>query len=235
MQMNSEKITELDKIAEANDGKCDRCGQTIKTYRYRLNRTHAMFMKAMADKGSEIGKNDIDIGDLNISYSIRTQITKLRLHALVARVKNTNGAQILRHWLITHKGWNFLKGEPIPSQVIVFNNQVLGHGDELTTIRTVLGVPITKDLDNYEEVPVTKQEAKQYQDVRKPRRKLEYLAEFRGRSNKEFNKGELYNLNIDRLQMGKPVKIEVVSSSSKETFKMVYRDIAAFQKEWRVQ
>lgn len=223
-----EEANALEKIADSNDGHCDRCGQTIKIYRYKVSRSHAVFLRAMAEAVSASGKNDTDIGTIGIAYSVRTQVTKIRQHGLIARVKNAAGAQIPRHWLITSKGWKFLNGEPIPSKVVVFNNQVLGHDGGMVNIYATLGEKRDPEAKQYEEAPVSPAEARTFSDVRQPTLAFSQRATFRGHSyglTGVYKPGASYELVLERLQVGKPVKITAPHERE-------YPDIAAFQKDW---
>lgn len=226
-----EEKDQLLKIANANDGHCDRCHQTIKFYQYRINRVHAQFLKTMADAVRDTGVNDVDISTLSLPYSMRSQNSKLRQHGLIARVKDARGVQIPNRWLITHKGYDFLNGKPVPSKVVVYNNQVLGHDGGLTTIVTVLG-GATKNEPVYNEQPVSPPEARTYDDVRKPKRKMSVNAEWRGYSfgQKKLVRGQTYELLIDKLQVGKPILGQVEEVG----ILLDYKDIAAFQRDWKI-
>lgn len=224
--LNSDQIAELEKIAELNDGHCDRCSQTIKIYRYKIAKSHANFLKAMANAVRDSGVNDVDISTIGLAYSVRSQCTKMRQHGLIARVKNEAGAQIARHWLITHKGWEFLNGKTIASKVVVFNNQVLGHDGEDTTIHQVLGERFDPQASKYEEAPVSQTEAKTYKDVRKGYKGMKVHARYKSRDARFFHH-QTYEIYLDRLQVGRPVKML-------EPSQVTYRDIADFQKHWSI-
>lgn len=228
MTMTIDEIEALEQAAALHDGKCPSCHQTIKIYRYGLNKTIASFMRAMADAARDTGVNDIDVSTISLSYSVRTQITKLRLHGLVARVKNEAGVQIPNRWLITNKGWDFVNGKPIPSKVVVYNNQVLGHDDGQITIHQIMGELTPARADQYDELPVSPAEARTYENVREPQKTMQLEASYRGdKSNVHFRTGVIYDLVIERLEVGKPVTIV-------EPRKLVYSDIAAFQRDWKV-
>lgn len=219
----------LEKSAEANDGRCDKCHQTIKIYRYKISKAHALFLRAMADEVRNSSINDIDISTIGLAYSVRSQVTKMRQHGLIARVKNEKGAQIPRRWLITHKGWDFLNGKPIASKVVVFNNQVLGHDDGLTTIYSVLGEKFDSMAPKYEEAPVTKAEARTYENVREPQKYMVVKAIYNGLYT-DYENGRKYELQIKKLVVGQPV---VVIGIDRKPVKLEYKDIASFQKTWR--
>lgn len=227
MRMTTDQILVLEKEAEFNDGHCGTCMQTIKFYRYKINKSHVTFMRAMADAVHNTGANNVDIATIGVPYSVRSQVTKLRQHGLIARVKNDKGAQIPRRWLIATKGWAFLNGKTIPSKVVVFNNQVLGHDGDPVNVYDVMGERVNVGTVKYEEAAVSTTESRTYDNVRTPRKLMTLDALYVGMHTKGgYVKGQKYNLTLDRLQVGKPVKI--LAPHDRE-----YRDIAAFQKEWR--
>lgn len=226
--MNNEQIKALEKEAELNNGRCSKCNQTIKIYKYRVNKTHASFLKAMANAVRDTGVNDVDISTIGVAYSTRTQVSKIRQHGLIARIKDERGVQLPRRWLITHKGWEFLNGKPIPEKVVIYNNQVLGHDEATTTIYEVLGGRFDPQEPIYAETPVSEPEARVYSEVRQPKSQLEQQMIYKGRTDygDGYTTGQQYDLVLERLQIGKPVTI-------KSPHKREYRDIAAFQKHWR--
>lgn len=232
MQKTIEDIEEIERIASHNNGRCPHCGQAIKSYRYKINKSHAQFMRAMAKEVRNLGVNDVDISNLGLAYSIRSQVTKLRQHGLIARVKNDKGAQTARHWLITHKGYDFVNGQPIYEKVIVYNNQVLGHEGNQVTIHEVLGEGFNPEEPLYEEEAVTQAEARTYQDVRTPQKYSIVSAIFKGRDYMgRFKVSQTYRLQIKRLQVGKPVEITGIDA---KPFNKVYTDLAGFIKDWKI-
>lgn len=230
--ITSEQATKLEKAAEQNDGHCDRCGQTIKIYRYKVNSVHVRFLRAIAEAVEQTGVNNVDVGTLGLPYSTRTQSSKLRQHGLIARFKDERGVQAPRRWLITHKGWQFLNGGAIPSTVVVYNNQVIGHDLHNVTIHEIAG-ELTPPVKQYDETPVTPAEARVYEDVRAPQKKMQVRAKYRRAhpSYAALKTGHFYDLEIDRLQVGAPVKLTVVDLKIK---KIVYHDINAFRKDWEI-
>lgn len=233
MILDNEQVVALEKEAERHDGKCGTCHQTIKIYRYKLNKTHAQFLRAMAKEVANIGVNDIDIATIGIAYSVRSQVTKIRQHGLIARVKNAAGAQIPRRWLVTKKGWMWLNGEAIPSKVVIYNNQVLGHDGGPVTIYDVLGERFDPTQPIYTETPVSEPEARIYDDVRQPQSNVLMQAIFKGRDYQgRFKTSRAYELTIKRMVMGKPIEIVAVDDQALERS---YPDIAAFQRDWKAQ
>lgn len=220
---NEQEVRELEEAAAVNNGRCDRCGRVIKIYRYKLNATMANFLRRMAEEVKTTDNNDVDIAAIGLTYSQRSQVSKLRLHGLIARVKGENGKQVPGHWLITKKGWDWVsRGVAIASKVVVFENQVLGHDEETITIQEALGEPGLP-----QETPISEPEAQTYSQVRGPLLNHAFMAVYQGQRAGRLEPGEQYEIEIEKLQVGKPV---VMARPETRT----YRDIAAFQKDWKI-
>lgn len=218
-KLTLEQIQELVKLAEANNGHCDKCHRVLNLYRYNANKVMAGILRTMASATHEGGRA-IDVDKLGLRHSERTQLTKMRFHGLVAKVKE-NGVQVPRHWIITNKGWKWLKGEPIQQKVIVYNNAVLGHKGELITIKRAMGET------DFESQPISTTEAGVYGQAREGIRGLPVTAVYQGMTAGKLVKGQTYELVIARLKVGQAVKIV-------DPFEHEYRDIAQFSKQWKV-
>ena len=218
----------LEREAEQNGGHCSHCHQTIKIYRYGVSDSMVRVLKAMAKATHDTGSREIDADKLDLKHSERTQLTKMRFHALIAKVK-VNGVQKPRHWIITTKGWDFLGGAPIPAKVLIFNNQVLGHDGGTTTINRIYA-----GNGEFEQEAVTEPEARVYSNVRQAKHQYFYEAEYRGNSYSQLGpqKGKVYAIRINTLQMGKPVSLEATINDTPYTAE--YRDIASFSKWWKI-
>lgn len=214
-----EQIQELVKLAETNNGHCDKCHRVLNIYRYNANKVMARILRTMASATHDGGRA-IDVDKLGLKHSERTQLTKMRFHGLVAKVKE-NGVQVPRHWVITNKGWKWLKGEPIQQKVLVYNNAVLGHEGELITIKRALGE------SEYEKQPISTPEAGVYGGAREGVKGLPVTAIYKGMTNRNFVKGETYQLIIARLKVGQAVKIV-------EPVEQEYSDIGRFSTQWQV-
>lgn len=222
MYLNENQIKELLQIAEHNDGKCDRCHRSIKLYKYRANKTMARILRLMANATDSQQDRAIDIETINLKYHERGQITKMRFHGLVAKVKDADGHHKGRHWLITRKGWDWLGGKEIPAKAVVYNNQVLGHEGGLCRIDSSID-DLTFEKDN-----LAPTEAGTYEDVRTPHKGMHLTAEFKGSMGK-WRRGEIVELILDRLQTGKPI-----TGQSADGLQLSYPDIAAFQRNWKI-
>lgn len=164
---------------------------------------------------------DVD-REVDLEHSERSQLSKMRQHGLVAKVKDETGKQISRHWLITKRGWDLLRGEPVPAKVVVYNNQVLGHEGGVITIDR-----LDKDADDFEQQPITEGESRAYADVRTKKKSYKLNAIFKGRDySKKLESGKSYELEIDQLATGKPINML-------EPVIRTYEDIAAFSRDWQ--
>jgi hypothetical protein len=81
-------------------------------------------------------KNEFHLqDDLHLTVNEFSNFTKLRFHALVAKVHGKPG-----YWLITARGGQFLRGEiAVPLRVKTFRNKVLEHSTELIHILQLKG------------------------------------------------------------------------------------------------
>ncbi len=232
MSLSTEQRTELEKLAAENSGQCPTCSHAIKFYHYKLNKIHAIFLRAMAAEVRNTDVNDVDISTIGLAYSVRSQVTKMRQHGLIARIKNADGSQVARHWLITSKGWQFLNGHPVPSRVTIYNNQVLGHGGDTVHIKELLGEVFDPDEPIYNETPISTPEARTYENVRQPVKYMLVKAVFKGRDIAgKFKVSQTYELQIKRLQIGKPVELVGIDG---QPYSRGYDDIHRFYKDWKI-
>lgn len=162
--MSGKTETTVKAILEArdNDGVCKCCGRRIQLYKYKITPSMVYLLKDMARitcrQASEKESNPrhVDSGEIDRPFSVRTQMTKLRLHGLVAKVKDAKGKHIPRTWTVTKKGWKFLAGKPVQARVTVYNNTVLGHSGGLCVIDQIAGAS-----GDYIAEPITEDESKQ--------------------------------------------------------------------------
>ena len=140
----------LEAIQEPDeDGKCQVCEAKVLKYDRRLSRV-LIFALVKIERGVHMKysqshnfttANNINVGrlpgDLALNHSERCNLTILRHHGLLAKVK-VDGEIQSGHWLITKKGWSFLRGEAIPDTVTTFRNRVIDHSTTTETISDVL-------------------------------------------------------------------------------------------------
>jgi hypothetical protein len=229
MHLTTVQIEDLLKAASQHGGMCPTCYSTIKLYKYRVSETMAKIMREMAKATKATGQRAIDMETLDLTHTERSQLSKMRQHGLIVQPKDDNGVKKARHWLITSKGWQFLRGEDIPAKTLVFQNQVLGHEGGTTNIRRLLNDP-----GFYEADPLTTAEARTYHDVRTPQKLQQHLAAYLGYSSGNLINGHEYVVSVERLQIGKPVKAFVTIKEGEELLPQTFNDIAAFQRQWKV-
>lgn len=229
--MTLERALELEKEAEANNGRCTHCEQTIKIYRYPISRTIKRVIKAIAKATTPDSGRAVDVDrDIEIKHSERSQLSKMRQHGLVAQPKDERGVKISRHWLITRKGWSFLSGEPVPAKVVVYNNQVLGHDGGVTTFGRA-----DADPDQFEQQPISEAESRTFAHIREPEFNKTVQAIWLGKGYSSFlETGKAYDVKMQRLQVGKPIKIRIEELPA-EVREISYVDIATFAKYWKVE
>lgn len=231
--MDLQQANALEAEANKHNGTCTHCHQTIKIYRYGISDSMVRVLVQMAKRtklqleGGDKAGRSIDVDILDLRHSERTQITKLRFHGLLAKVKNDDNTQIARRWLITRKGWEFLAGSAVPAKVVVYNNQVLGHDGGTTDIRRITG-----GNGDYEEQAISEAESRAYAHVREPEYDKAVRAVWLGHSIGQLVKGQTYTVKMQKLQVGKPIKIQVPGREPQGN--MEYKDIAAFGKSWQV-
>lgn len=163
----------------------------------------------------------VNFDALNIPYRLGSQRTKMRLHGLIAKFRGGDGVHVQNTWLITKKGGDFLRGIPVQETVVVFDNQVIGHEGKMVSIESLIDEVVTI-AD-----PITTPEADVYHDVRTPKRDATHQAEYVGPDRVGIKRGERYEITVSRMVMGQPVKVT-------DPFEFNYRDIAAFQREWKI-
>lgn len=230
--MTEPDIATLEKVAELNNGHCDRCGQTIKIYRTKPNIHHARMLRRMADVVERqrlelldfTEANKVNFDDIEGSFTEKSQRTKMRHHGFIAKVRDEKGAHVANTWLITSKGFDFLEGKPVPATVVVYDNQVLGHEGGTITIGQVLGEP-----SEYESEKISTAEAEVYGNAREPK-KVSVAAEYKGRMYQFLKQGSTYHITTGKLQVGKPLEVFIDGMDRH----LMYNDIATFQREWKV-
>lgn len=145
--------------------KCANCGESMAIYRYAVTYLDAKLVLAMAKVITERMHKGMAFTEAN-KVHLQREIKDFTLaargnivskHGLIAKVmkKNKNGK--LSHdraagWAITRRGFQFLKGEPIPKMVKVFHNQIQEHFDETITIGEVLSGQSRGEIENFKEI-----------------------------------------------------------------------------------
>lgn len=133
--------------------KCPHCGASMKMYWHKITPGMTRALAKMRKAVSIKGENDIRIDKLPKSIALnhveRCNWQKLRIHGLVARVKEDG--QVKRgRWLITNKGYDYLYGMAIHESVQSFRNKVVDHSPEMVTISEVMhSDPYWQSIDDF--------------------------------------------------------------------------------------
>lgn len=225
-------LDEAQALIRENNAHCPTCSHKLAIYKYKANRSAAVMLRKIADVVRDSGTNKVNYDDIPVPHALHSQRSKLRQHGLIAKYKE-NGTHVANMWLITNKGWDWLTGKPIPAVVLVFDNQVLGHDGGEITIHEAIG---DKTPTTFDQKAITPAEARAYRGVHdEPKRKVRYNAIYKasGYSDQQPKKGQQYEIAMDKLQMGKPLKVECPLKGDL-VFHAEYKDIAAFQKAWQI-
>ena len=140
-------------------GHCPSCFRDARAYWFTLNANLVKILQNIYGAIVLKGQNDIHLDkdtegtEFELRYSQRSNVSILRFHGLVAKVRDENGKHIAGHWLITRRGASFLKGDiSIPVKVRTFDNHVTDHSPEMVSFRDVMkeapqNLPIVDFID----------------------------------------------------------------------------------------
>lgn len=183
----------------------------------------------MLKRVRETDKNHIKLREL---YDVltpyqTTQMSKLRFHGLIAKHRDADG----RHdgWLLTKRAGLWLSNQQaIPLRVQVYRNHITDKSVETVKAYDIIGADKKEYLEqnfSYERArPADMEAATVYDRV--------VRATWLGYSAGQLVNGQTYTLKMSKLQMGKPIKVQL---QSKEPAQMQYKGIAEFGKSWRVE
>lgn len=127
---------------------CPHCGANMKAFWHTLNPGLVSVLIKCIEFVHNHDKNEFHLqNDLHLSVNEFSNFTKLRFHALVAKVEGKPG-----YWLITARGGQFLRGEiAVPLRVKTFRNKVLEHSKEMIHILQLKGkIPYFEQQYAYE-------------------------------------------------------------------------------------
>lgn len=155
--MKDDKI-EIELTDEENI--CPHCGAKMQAYWHKLTPGLVgalVKLRAGVDKSKVNHINpdkDLDGTPHELKKNERSNLSKLRFHGLIAKYKE-GGERIQGEWLITRRGFAFLRGEEaVPSKVKTYRNKVVDHDPRLITISEVFGeVPYFERLQDIEVEP----------------------------------------------------------------------------------
>lgn len=135
-------------IALKDPNFCPNCGSNMRAYVSTFDFHKALLLLEMANvvrQKVESGMSFTNankvhvVSNPNLSDACRHQTTQARFLGLIAKVTDKDGKHIREDgWLITRRGWSALRGDPVPKEVIHFNNEVIDRTDESITLKEAL-------------------------------------------------------------------------------------------------
>lgn len=145
----------MEAVAVQADEWCDHCGAKIKKHKFTVNRSVAQQLIKLRRLEVLLGKREIWLNhdDVHTEFAFTLNelrnFTRLRFLGL-ARYTERGSA----HWFLTRRGYQFLRGEPVPRYVWTFRNKIV---DSMRTDETItLAEAYRKDSVPFYE-PITDQ------------------------------------------------------------------------------
>lgn len=136
-----------DKIPNFHDATtCLNCGASLAEYVFEFDVLDALLLYGMGQtvmRNLDRMKEELDFTKANqvrpqdligVSHSVKCRTTQCSKLGLIAKLKGANGRQIPGYWVVTKRGWEALRGVPVPRSVRVFRGQILERTDEMITI-----------------------------------------------------------------------------------------------------
>jgi len=221
---------QIDTIREMDGNNCPNCFRSVAIDTYGITPTIVDMLRKMIENSTKDNDFVVDIKKIGFTHTMHSQISKLRYHGFVRKAKGPEGKQIPNCWIVNPKGYNFDKGELVDAKVDVYNNSLLGHHGGQTTVGDVLKADKHgADETVLERTFLSPEQGRVLNKAREGVKNMEYRAKFIGRDHTgRFNTGTVYDLVVERLQIGKPVYIS-------KPFEQTYSDIARFNKNWSIE
>lgn len=130
---------------EQHNERCETCGARLQAYWHRLTPGLLSALVKMRagiaiSRVNQINPStDLDGTPNEMTKNERSNLTKLRYHALIAKV-HEGDERMQGEWLITRRGFAFLRGDQtVPARVKTYRNKVTDHDTRLVSIADVLG------------------------------------------------------------------------------------------------
>lgn len=226
-QFGDDVLQKLREFSE-KEGRCVCCGAKVTKYWYKMTPGLADILIIMLKRVRDTNKNHLKLREL---YDVltpyqTTQMSKLRFHGLIAKHRDADG----RHdgWLLTKRAGLWLKNEVrIPLRVQVYRNHITDKSSETVSAYDIVGA----DKKEYLETTFSYERAKPDEMERATLYDRIVQAVWLGYTAGQLVNGQQYTLKMAKLQMGKPIKLQL---QSKEPANLEYKDLQQFAKSWRV-
>jgi len=132
--------------------RCPNCNASMAIYNFSIDYLVATLVHEMGGQVKEKIKkglpfhlaNQVHVqSQIKASYAIKSRTTWAAKLGLIAKVVKRLPNGELTHdtkagWLITKRGYSFLRNEPVPKRVSVFRNEIREHQNEVITFQEAI-------------------------------------------------------------------------------------------------
>lgn len=126
---------------------CANCGESMSIYTYSVSYLDVKLLCAMADivnRRIDGGMNFTEANKIHLQteiedYNLISRQTITSKLGLIAKVIKGKTHDRKAGWVITSRGFEFLRGEKVPRMVNVFHNRIEERFDETISMAEVLG------------------------------------------------------------------------------------------------
>lgn len=135
-----------------NKSVCPNCKASMEQYWYNMTNINALLLLQMGNvvkRNMRNGQAFHEANQVHISteikdYAIASSQTLCSKLGLIAKILNEDGTHDRsKGWLITTRGFAFLRGEPIPKKVKVWRNEIQERCEETVTIGELFAGTVT--------------------------------------------------------------------------------------------
>lgn len=135
LQRNIEELCHIEK--------CANCGASMIEYVFEFDCLDAIMLLRMGREvnarlatGMTFGAaNQVPVQKLEgATYAMKSRTTQMSKLGLIAQLKGANGARVPGVWVVTKRGFDALKGRPVPKNVQVWRNRIQSRTSEMTTL-----------------------------------------------------------------------------------------------------
>jgi hypothetical protein len=147
-----------------NKTRCPNCGSSMAIYWFSVDYLTASLLfemgKLVRDKIKKRGisfreANKIHIVSEVAGYSLQSRNTQASKLGLIAKVlKKTSTGKTVHDtkagWLITKRGYDFLRGERVPRKVSVFRNKIQEHTEDMITFSEAINTVRSLKIGEYD-------------------------------------------------------------------------------------
>ena len=132
--------------------RCANCDASMAMYVFHFDCLDTILLEKMAievrnrlNKGMDFTiANQVHIPSLPTYHSVKCRTTQSSKLGLVAKLKDKKGKQPGGMWVITERGWEALRGDPVPAQVTVWRGSIEERFDQRITIQEARRIHIDK-------------------------------------------------------------------------------------------